>query len=123
VSEPKINTWWLAPPTHEPHIDDAKKRQIRAEKRRAYNASHRDQVNAIKRAYRQRKRAELAVSRETAKGEQNGRAILTEEQVRTIIRLYGENTATQRELAHLFGVSKSTIGLIVRRERWSHVDA
>lgn len=57
----------------------------------------------------------------TSKGNANGMAKLTEDNVREIRRLYATGNFTQRELALRFGVSHATIGRIVRREIWKHV--
>lgn len=52
----------------------------------------------------------------------NGRAALTESQVIEIRRLYTlENHMLQKELALLFGVSKSQIGNIIQRKVWKHI--
>jgi hypothetical protein len=53
------------------------------------------------------------------RGSAHGMSVLTEESVREIRRLAGQ--VTQVELARRFGVSKGTIGFIVRRESWKHV--
>lgn len=54
-----------------------------------------------------------------ARGEDSGKAILTEDQVREILadpRTYGE-------LGAIYGVSAGTIGSIKARASWAHVDA
>jgi helix-turn-helix, Psq domain len=53
------------------------------------------------------------------RGEAHGRAVLTEAKVRAIRRGYGR--VSQRALAREYGVSRSTIALVVRRLRWRHV--
>lgn len=53
-------------------------------------------------------------------GEQNPRAKLSEFDVNEIRWLYAANHPP-RELAKTFSVSKSTIGLIVRRATWRHL--
>lgn len=55
-----------------------------------------------------------------AKGEQNGRAKLTEKQVRKIRKLGKEVPAY--ELAEMFGVAKRTISSILSRTTWKHLD-
>lgn len=52
-------------------------------------------------------------------GSSNGRAKLTEEDVRAIRGLAGK--ATQVELGKIYGVSQAQIGLIIRRDFWKHV--
>ena len=54
------------------------------------------------------------------RGEEHGRAKITEAHVRTIRERHaaGEN---YRALARLFGISNVMIGLIVRRKSWRHV--
>ena len=49
-------------------------------------------------------------------GEKNGRAILVEEKVKEIIN----STDTPKELANKYGVSRSTIYMIKRKEIWNH---
>lgn len=56
-----------------------------------------------------------------AKGEQSGRAKLTNTQVTEIRRLYASRKISQRKLATMFGVTHSTIGTIVRYEHWAHI--
>ncbi len=57
------------------------------------------------------------------KGEVNGRAKLTDADVRTIRSEYvpGSRTHGQRAIAGRFGVAVSIIGRIGRREIWGHV--
>jgi hypothetical protein len=54
-------------------------------------------------------------------GETNGQSKLTDEQVKEIRELYKTGTVSYAQLSHLFGVSVSVIGSIIRRERWIHV--
>ena len=54
-------------------------------------------------------------------GVENGRAMLTDEQVREIRRRKADG-ALLRELAPDYGVSMRMISMIVRRERWTHVE-
>jgi len=54
-------------------------------------------------------------------GEQNGRAKLTEDKVRSMRRLYGHGIWTYTELAALFNVSIVLTRHIVLRETWRHV--
>ncbi len=54
-----------------------------------------------------------------ARGERNGRAVLTEAQVREIRACSG---ATHRELGRDFHVHHRTIGRVLRRETWAHLD-
>jgi hypothetical protein len=55
-----------------------------------------------------------------AAGEQHGSAKLDEIQVRKI-RALAKLGFTHRKLAHLYGVTHSVIGAIVRRETWRHL--
>ena len=55
-------------------------------------------------------------------GELNGSAKLTEMQVRAIRDLYETKRWTQQSLATRYGVSRSVVGSIVRREYWTHVE-
>jgi hypothetical protein len=57
-----------------------------------------------------------------AKGVDNGRAKLTEEQVIEIRGRYAEGGVTQRALAAKYGVSQPVIGDIVLRKIWSHLE-
>ena len=52
-------------------------------------------------------------------GEKNGRAVLTEQQVREIRRLRGYET--QRQIAESFGVSRSLVSMIQTRKKWRHL--
>ena len=54
------------------------------------------------------------------RGERNPTALLTEVQVRDIFSLRGKKT--RREIAESFGVGVRTIGDILSRKNWSHVD-
>jgi group I intron endonuclease len=74
----------------------------------------------------QRTPAEL----EWLKGETNPRALLTDDQVREIRRLYSSNTSkerwaqkeyTQERLARMFNVKQITISTIVTRKSWKHI--
>lgn len=55
------------------------------------------------------------------RGEDNGRAVLTERHVREIRAAY-RSGASQRELARDHGVCSSTICRAITRETWSHVE-
>jgi hypothetical protein len=55
-------------------------------------------------------------------GEKNCKAILTEELVRNIRREFHPKTMEYGYLAGKYGVTASTIGRIVRRETWPHVN-
>ena len=56
-----------------------------------------------------------------AKGESNGQSVLTTSQVLEIRRRYANGGVSHRNLAGAFGVSKTTIHLIVHREIWTHI--
>jgi NUMOD4 motif/Helix-turn-helix len=55
----------------------------------------------------------------TPRGEGNGRARLTDEQV---ISIRNESNKSQRVLAMKYGVSRSTISRVIRGEIWKHVE-
>jgi hypothetical protein len=55
-------------------------------------------------------------------GEKNIKAKLTEEMVRQIRREHKEEGANYLILAARYGVDKGTIGHLVRRETWQHVE-
>jgi len=52
------------------------------------------------------------------KGETNGRAILTSEQVSVIREMYATGDYSQDQLGLLFGVKQVTISAIVRQKIW-----
>jgi len=54
-------------------------------------------------------------------GERNPQSKLTEAQVRQIRELYKTGQYSSRELADMFGVTKSPIKQIIRRKTWRHV--
>lgn len=54
------------------------------------------------------------------RGRRNGRARLTEDAIRDI-RTRVDGGQPQRHVADLYGVGKTTIGQIARRETWEHV--
>ena len=56
------------------------------------------------------------------RGEANGQAKLTADDVHRIRELYANGGKTQAEIGVLFGVGDSHVSKIVRREKWSHVD-
>lgn len=55
------------------------------------------------------------------RGERNGAAKLTEEQVREIKHLLRTTALTQREIATRYGVDHTTISKINSKENWSHI--
>jgi hypothetical protein len=55
------------------------------------------------------------------KGEHNGQAWLTDQQVRDIDLLYRSGGCTQRELANRYKVSDTAIWKIVHRKKWKHL--
>jgi len=55
----------------------------------------------------------------SCKGSKNGKAKLTERQVRDIRKL--EGTMTQRELGMRYGIGPSCIRMILRRKSWKHI--
>ena len=56
-----------------------------------------------------------------SKGEQNGQAKLTERQVHKIKRLVVQGNTTQAKMGKMFGVSQSTISVIVNSKQWRHI--
>lgn len=52
----------------------------------------------------------------TTRGEKNAQATLTADDVRRIRSMKG--SATYKEIAPMFGITKSAVGLIMRGERW-----
>jgi len=56
-----------------------------------------------------------------ARGERHGLAKLTEAQVREIRARYAAGGVSQSQLAREYGMARTTISSIVRRETWAHV--
>jgi hypothetical protein len=56
-----------------------------------------------------------------AKGEENGHAKATAREVRRIRQLYASGKYSHMQLGEMFGLGHTTIGAIVRRETWKHV--
>ena len=54
-------------------------------------------------------------------GVKNGRAKLTDDDVRAIRRMYAAGGVSLLALADEFGVDQTAVGFIVRRVRWTHV--
>jgi hypothetical protein len=52
----------------------------------------------------------------------NGRAILTEADVRAIRMHYAQGGITQQALAARYGVVQTVISRIVLRKSWQHID-
>lgn len=57
-----------------------------------------------------------------AKGEKHYRAKITEAIVIEIFRLYNVEKWLQKRIAKHFGISRSNVSYILRRESWSHVE-
>jgi predicted XRE-type DNA-binding protein len=55
------------------------------------------------------------------RGEKNAVHCLTDQQVEKIRKLYELDVMTQRQIAALFGTTRSNIGLIVHGKTWKHV--
>lgn len=55
------------------------------------------------------------------RGQDHGRAKLTDEQVLEIRRRYAVGDVSQRALATQYGVNQTLIGFIVRRVVWTHI--
>jgi hypothetical protein len=56
------------------------------------------------------------------RGTKNGMHILTEEDVRSIRKMYSTGQHSQITLSEMYGVTQSCISKIVRNKRWLHVD-
>jgi len=78
-----------------------------------------------------RNRPKTPAEREKLRGQTNPRALLTDDQVREIRRLYSSNTSnerwakkeyTQDRLASMFNVHQITISTIIPRRAWKHLD-
>ena len=57
----------------------------------------------------------------SARGVNNGRSKLSEEDVISIRFLYKDKAKNQYELASMFGVSQTAIGSVIRKDTWSHI--
>ena len=57
-----------------------------------------------------------------AVGTKNGRAKLTESQVRQIRQAWESGTATVREMRVQFSISETLVRKIISRQLWAHVD-
>jgi hypothetical protein len=55
-------------------------------------------------------------------GSKHGMALLTEDQVREILKLYDTGTIQIKQLAERYGISKTGIYHIVHRENWKHLE-
>jgi group I intron endonuclease len=62
-----------------------------------------------------------AVPQEPKAGEKNGRAVLTDSDVREIRRRFAAGGISQQALADEYGVHQTAISKIVRRRAWSHL--
>lgn len=56
------------------------------------------------------------------KGEDSGNSKVTEDDVRKIRQLDDATDLTHREIANRFGISRSAVSMICRRETWGHVE-
>jgi hypothetical protein len=56
-----------------------------------------------------------------SRGEAHHAATMTELLVREILAIYRAGAATQTEIAHQFGITKSVVWQIVNRKTWRHV--
>jgi uncharacterized membrane protein len=61
------------------------------------------------------------IHRVYARGSQFSRAKLTETDVQAIKNEYAQGEVTQGDLAMRYGVSKTTVGYILRGKTWRHV--
>jgi hypothetical protein len=55
-------------------------------------------------------------------GEKNGRAKLTEDEVRKIRRLYATGKYRQVDLGNKFGITQDSVSGIILRKTWAHVE-
>ncbi len=62
--------------------------------------------------------ADMVTRARQARGEDNGRALLTQQQADDIRKQYALGGVTQRELGIHFGISRQTISLIVLGKEW-----
>lgn len=58
----------------------------------------------------------------TSRGAGNGRALLTDADVRMIRTLYAQGGISQTALAQQFGVAQTAISRIIQRKAWKHLD-
>lgn len=58
---------------------------------------------------------------QSAIGEKNGQAKLSDDKIKDILRLSSIVKLTQKAIAQKYNVSRSCIELIVQRKRWTHV--
>lgn len=70
-----------------------------------------------------RENADDVIRHGSLRGVRNPRAVLNDEKVAALRALYSSGTVTQREVAMRFGVSRSTVSLVVRGLLWKHVAA
>jgi hypothetical protein len=70
---------------------------------------------------RQAKGERITTGRNTARGERQGRAKLTADNVRQIRALYAEGGISQETLGAMFGVSQVHISRVLRGDSWLHV--
>lgn len=54
-------------------------------------------------------------------GENNGRSKLTTKDVRMIVYMYRTKLFTQREIAEIYNVSRTTVYHIMTRKKWKHI--
>jgi hypothetical protein len=57
----------------------------------------------------------------TAKGERNGQALLSAQQVAAIRETYSRGGVRQKDLALQFGIGQTTVSAIIRKTNWTHV--
>ena len=64
---------------------------------------------------------DMVVKGRSQRGERNGRARLTEDQVLEIRAAYTNGDVLQRELAHQYGIATSLVSRIVNRKIWAYL--
>jgi hypothetical protein len=63
----------------------------------------------------------LKMDKTNTNGEKNSNSVLTEDQVRCIIKEYDGQRGQIKRLANSYNVSTTTISKIVKRETWKHI--
>lgn len=87
-----------------------------------YVGTHKDNARDRESRNRHGRTTEGYKKRKTAPGSRNGNSQLTEEKVREIRRLYEAGGHSTKDLGEMYGVNKTTIARLIRRETWAHVD-
>jgi hypothetical protein len=86
------------------------------------NIIHARQVLDSWKASRERRPKKIKVLKGTARGERIVSSKLSAEDVRQIREFGKRGKMTQSEIAALFGVSSTTVCLIINRKQWAHIE-